>query len=277
MKNVDIIYANLIQKVLTEGELTPNRNGTTYRLMGMKENIRFESTPLVSVRKTAWKNALREMEWFLSGSTWIGDLHPDVKHWWLPWADQDGFIKYNYSKQFRSYADSNAPNHHLDQIDALIKGIKEHPYSRRHVITTWNTAEMLRKDCPLTNCHGTIIQCFVSTSSELHMTMYQRSVDVIVGLPHNWIQYWAFLQWLAYWTLKRIGTFTWIGGDVHIYEEHIELAREIISKAAQCGPTPYLLFAPHLDNPDNDEFKEVNFRLVGEYKPVITTKAKMIV
>src|SRR5690606_12956522 len=114
--------------------------------------VRFTELPLVTIRKTAVKNALREMEWFLSGSSNINDLHPSVRPWWTPWVDKDGEIKNNYSRQFRKYGGT------LDQISTLIEGMKSHPYSTRNLVTTWNSIEMIDPDTPITNCHGTVIQ-----------------------------------------------------------------------------------------------------------------------
>lgn len=213
---IDDIYTGLISDVLTTGDEITTRNATVRRLIHYPVEI--TSTPLVSVRKTAWKNALREWEWFMSGSPDINDLHPSVRPWWTPWADKTGWVNWNYSMQFRRYGDTSG----FDQIAYLIDGIKNHPFSRRNVITTWHTEDMNREDCTITNCHGTVIQAFVRPDDSLHLVTYQRSVDVVCGLPHNWLQYWAFLLWVAHWSWRAVGSLTWIGGDVHVYEEHRE-------------------------------------------------------
>ena len=137
----------------------------------------FKSTPLVSTRRTAWLNALREWEWFMSGSNDINNLHEKVHHWWQPWADKEGYINYNYSAQFRgamgSALDTRGSPIELDQIKYLQDAIKNHPYSRRSVITTWNAADMTALDCSITNCHGTVIQAFVEPEdNSLHLTIF---------------------------------------------------------------------------------------------------------
>lgn len=268
MKTVDQQYAELIKACLDEGEEITTRNSRVRRVYG--KQVRFESTPLVSVRKTAWKSALREWEWFLSGSDNIQDLHPSVHKWWEPWAADDGRIKFNYSHQLRHYAGR------YDQVASFVYGIKHHPFSRRNVLTTWNPEEMSDPACPITNCHNTVTQAFVDQGGRLSLVTYQRSADVICGLPANWIQMAAFQLWLvSEASLGGIGSLTWIGGDIHLYEDHFELAREIVSVADSCPPTPILVHTTKF--PPDGRFKAEDFKLEGEYKPVLDRTAKMIV
>lgn len=270
---IDSIYAGLIDNILTNGETIKTRNSVCKRLHSIAYS--FSQTPLVSIRKTAWKNALREWEWFMSGSCHVDDLPESVRNWWKPWANEFGLVRYNYSEQF--LGSMGADNREVDQISYLVHGIIKHPYSRRNVITTWNTADMTNTDCKITNCHGTVIQAFVSEDGTLDLTTYQRSADVICGLPHNWIQYWAFLNWLAIRTDKRIGSLNWIGGDIHIYESHIPLARKILDNQYNIvAPIPELHYYISGSDPSWD-FKADDFGLRGDYVPLILDKAEMIV
>ncbi len=201
----------------------------------------------------------------MSGSDSIYDLHEAVQSWWKPWADKEGYVKYNYSYQFR---------YKVDQIGLLIRGICKHPQSRRNVITTWDTGHAHAIDCLITNCHGTVIQAFVGSNNDpksLHLVTYQRSADVVCGLPHNWFQYWAFLIWLAHWTGTNAGTLQWIGGDIHLYEAHYSLAREIIQQWPS-DDAPNLIYKP-----TSEDFKADDFSLDRDYKPKLTTKAEMVV
>jgi thymidylate synthase len=261
----DITYRKLLNSLLFSPTWLPGRNGRTNRLTAYQ--VLFFRTPLIVARRTAWKNALREWEWFMSGSNYIGDLHESVRKWWEPWTNYLGNVQYNYSRQFRFFASKTG---YIDQIKTLIKGIKEHPYSRRNVITTWNTAEMNSPHCPITNCHGTVIQAFVDNFNRLTLVTYQRSVDVICGLPHNWIQYWAFLVWLAHRTGKKPYKLTWIGGDVHLYEKHMDMAKRIIEEDPH--KQPELIYKP-----TSDEFLADDFTLDGEYHPIINESVEMIV
>lgn len=264
--HIDLLYLFLIDDVQRRGDEIKTRNSVCRRIVA--ETQTFTSTPLVSVRKTAWKSALREFEWFMTGSDNIKDLHPSVHSWWQPWASVNGTIEHNYSRQFRHFHGDGGT---VDQIQLLIDGIANHPFSRRNVITTWNTADMVSKNCPITNCHGSIIQAFVNPDRTLHLVTYQRSVDVICGLPHNWIQYWAFLLWLAARTGTTVGTLTWIGGDIHVYDVHRPLVDKM-RNAYVSGETPTLVYTP-----TSLEFKADDFTLDGPYKPALTDRAEMVV
>lgn len=275
MSSADGEYQDLIWLCLKRGEEVNTRNSAVRRRT--VEYVEFTSTPLIGVRKTAWKNALREMEWFLSGSNDINALHESVRSWWEPWADEFGIIPFNYSAQLRSCGERG-----FDQIEYLMDGIRNHPFSRRNVITTWHTEDMANPLNPITNCHGTVIQAFVRSSPTagaegqngvLDLFTYQRSVDVICGLPHNWIQYWALLQWLAHRTGKKVGKLMWTGGDIHVYEAHSELAGKIESVLpGDLPPTPDLVYTP-----TSGEFRADDFTLSGIYTPVLTDRAEMIV
>lgn len=270
----DNVYADIINHILNKGEDTQTRNSEVKRMYDL-DQISFSMTPLISVRKTAWKNALREWEWFMSGSSNINDLHPAVHNWWKPWANESGIVLFNYSEQFRHFTHVDPGTGYVDmfdQIQYLIEGIKNHPYSRRNAITTWNTPEMCYKETPITNCHGTIIQAFVDKNNYLHLKTYQRSVDVIVGLPHNWIQYWAFLMWLAHRGGRKVGSLIWIGGDVHIYKQHFELADKIIKSASLVEDNLDLVYKP-----SSEEFRADDFSLSSEYKPILEERAEMVV
>lgn len=263
---VDNEYTSIICKSLN-GEEVNTRNSVCYRTTVHKSI--FTETPLISVRKTAWKTALREWEWFMAGDSNIADLHESVHPWWKPWIDAGGFVKNNYSEQFRDFRGREGS---VDQIALLIDGIKNHPYSRRNVITTWNTADMASSRTPITNCHGTIIQAFISSGNELEIVTYQRSVDVICGLPHNWLQYWAFLLWLSHKTGMTPHKLVWIGGDVHVYKEHLDLANKLRESSDLCCRTPVLLY-----NPTSEDFKADDFVLSIKYDPIVLDTATMVV
>ena len=134
---------------------------------------------------------------------------------------------------------------------------------------------MAEADCPITNCHGTVIQFFVKDNS-LSMVMYQRSCDMVCGVPHNWVQYWAMLVWFARRTGLSVGDFTWIGGDVHVYEEHFDLARRICEAAGRSIDD--LIDIDLIYKPRNvDKFKADDFALSAAYEPVLEDKAELVV
>ena len=269
----DLQYTGLIRDILTTGDPVSGRNGGTRRVIG--RSFVFDSFPLISVRRTAWKNALREWEWFMSGSNRLADLHSSVQKWWQPWADPDGHVWHNYSRQFRAVRGHvGGMGFEEDQLEVFVEGLKEHPHGRRHVLTTWNPVDMHSPKCKITSCHGTVIQAFVSSVGTLSLFTYHRSVDVIVGMPHNWVQYWAFLVWLAARLQRKPGWLEWVGGDCHIYDAHADLAGRIAGANLGGIETPHLLYTPE---GSVDEFRADDWTLVGNYRPIIDERAEMVV
>jgi thymidylate synthase len=267
--SVDAVYQNLIRRLLTSGERVRTRNGNCRRLLW--ERLTFSATPLIALRRTAWRNCLREWEWFMSGSSFIQELHPTVRHWWQPWADDNGEVLFNYSHQLRAFQGNRRQ---IDQVGFLLQGVREHPFSRRNCATTWNAAEMADPDCPITNCHGSWIQLAVDTENRLHLRTFQRSVDVVCGLPHNWLQYWGFLLWLAHHGGRQVGSLVWEGGDNHLYQQHEELACRLLAvDLKELSPTPALVY----DREANENFRADDFSLSAVYAPVLEDRAEMVV
>lgn len=280
----NVLFSELVKTILTEGVEVGTRNSVTKRIIGQR--IQFDTCPLVTVRRTAWKNALREMEWFLSGSTRLCDLHPAVQKWWLPWANPEGVVPFNYSHQFRNYGgqdfgkESDKPG--LDQIEWLLGAVRDHPFSRRNLITTWNTRDMIDPANPITNCHGTIIHVFGRLVSSdpydydkppiIDLLMVQRSCDTILGVPHNWIQYWAFLLWLARRTGHKPGSLIWFGDDVHVYQSHEPVAKRIVDVGGAYMDWPSMIY-----NPTSADFKADDFSIDDDYPPAVLDKVEMIV
>ena len=258
--------------ILNCTEKIEGRNGITYRSEVPNMAV-FSSAPYITCRPVAWKNALREWEWFMSGSTQIKELHDSVKHWWDPFA-KNGELYNGYGEQFRSFNgwdwdDSDAIK--IDQILNVINLIKTKPTSRRIVLSVWNSAEMTKASLPC--CHNTATQFLVRNDGTLDLQTYQRSCDVMLGLPHNWIQMWAFLQWIAHLTDKKVGKLIWFGGDVHIYEEHYKIAQKVASYDLDfCAESPSLIYTS-----SNINFKADDFKLSNTITPKSKDKLKMII
>lgn len=220
----DFTYAQLLLNVQENGDLMLGRNGLCSSRIDIP-GIKFTDTPLVTVRKTAWKKAIQEMEWFMSGSEICSS---ELLSWWRAQLNQEGAYRNGYSKQFRLFGGF------FDQVHSILEGLKGHPNSRRLVFTAWNPSEMSsitevngNPNTP-TTCHTTILQFFVR-SGKLCATSYQRSADLLLGVPHNWIQSWALLQWFAYHSNLAVGHLLWLFGDAHIYQQpsHLETVQAI--------------------------------------------------
>lgn len=165
---------------------------------------------------------------------------------------------------------------YVDQVQCLLDGVRNHPSSRRNCITSWNPGHVASGLMSPTNCHSSIIQTFVSPDNVLDLTTYQRSVDLICGFPHNILQMYGFLLWLAYHGKRKVGTLTWIGGDIHLYDQHEELANKIINTSLpENYVTPSLVYSPP-DN-SNEDFKADHFHLDGDYRPILTDRAEMVI
>ena len=272
MSHIDKEYKKLIQSTLA-GTETDSRNGPIYVSTGNQIKLSKLDFPVVSLRKTAWKLALREMEWFLSGSTNINDLHESVHHWWEPWADAKGKIKHSYGAQFSRPGPGG-----YTQLEAFILRLKNTPFSRRNLMTTWNSLDMA--SAPIANCHGTVIQAIFkgtleSNSKGFELLMFQRSADVILGVPHNLVQYHALGQYLQHRTGHNFLGLTWVGGNCHLYKDHHEVARKInVFPPEEIRQVCALSYT----KPDHTDFRADDFMITRDtYRPIFTDKPKMVV
>lgn len=276
MTKIDKIYRKLIKKIQKDGELIPSRNGLTRRHFSLP-TVKFCSTPLVTLRKTATMKALEEMEWFLSGNS---KCPISLYDWWRNQLSPDGHYFCGYGSQLIHYPNDNCNG--FNQIKALIDGLTNHPFSRRHVITTWNPADMANitkinsNEKTPTTCHTTIAQFFISKNGGLSMHSYQRSADMLLGVPHNWIQSWALLLWLATQIDSYVNTMLWTFGDAHIYQEksHLEVANIIIAnKVRVYDCPPKLSYTAKAGKP----FNIADFELLGEpHDPITTIRPRLL-
>jgi len=216
----DYAYAKLIAQVLSADNKIQTRNHETYCLFNPRITAQeFTEFPLVTLRNTAAMKSLAEMAWFISGELKCPE---NLLDWWKGQLCPNGNLYFSYGWQFRQAPDSNGAD--CDQWFYLIETLKQHKNSRRAVISLWNTGDMLNicdeNDNPNTptNCHGTVIQANI-TKGKLNLEVYQRSADLLLGVPHNWTQYWAMLTFLAYHCEVEIGSLFWTFGDLHIYNE----------------------------------------------------------
>lgn len=275
--SVDQVYQNLLSLVYREGDLIETRNGLVRSHCSVPQMI-FERTPLVTVRKTAWKMALREMEWFMSG-----DVHcPDeLLPWWKDQLCADGSYRGGYSIQYRQ----SGSNKRFDQIKYLMDGLRSNPNSRRLVLTTWNPIDMVNitelnnnEACP-TCCHSTIIQLFVR-NNRLNMTSYQRSADLLLGLPHNLIQSWALLLFFAHHSNLEVGHLRWIFGDAHCYchETHSNTVEAILKCSTRnLDKSPTLCYNTHVKTTGVPVFKASDFTMDGSIpEPMVFSKPKLL-
>jgi len=231
-------YLELISDILENGKpeksfVRPDRTGVgTYSVFGRQLRFNLEAGfPLITTKKLHMRSIVHELLWFLMGETNIAYLKENKVRIWDEWADQNGELGPIYGKQWRSW---EGPNGTIDQISRLIDGIKKNPMSRRHVVVSFNPADLPEIAPPA--CH-TLFQFYVSDDGKLSLQLYQRSADLMLGVPFNIASYSMFLRMVAQVCDLKPYEFVHAFGDVHIYSNHIEGAKEQLMREPLPLPT----------------------------------------
>ncbi|CAL4324389.1 Thymidylate synthase [Buchnera aphidicola (Neophyllaphis podocarpi)] len=261
-------YIKLLKKIIKHGKNKDDRTGIgTKSIFGyqMKFNLK-EGLPILTTKKCHIPSIIHELLWFLSGDTNIKYLQKNKISIWNEWADKNGNLGPIYGKQWRKWTNNEGKN--IDQIANIIKEIKHNPNSRRIIVSSWNVGEIDKMLLP--PCH--IIFQFYVINRKLSCQVYQRSCDVFLGLPFNITSYSILLSMIAQQCNLNIGKFIWTGGDVHLYKNHINLAKIQISR------TPSKLPELIINKKPSSIFKYNfnNFEIKG-YKPQSTIKAKVAI
>ncbi len=227
-------YLDLLSQILEHGTGKSDRTGTgTLALFGhqMRFDLR-ESFPLLTTKKLHLKSIVHELIWFLSGSTNVAYLREHGVRIWDEWADPSGELGPVYGHQWRAWPGRDGGE--IDQIARLVEGIRENPDSRRHIVSAWNPADLDRMALP--PCHA-LFQFYVARG-ELSCQLYQRSADVFLGVPFNIASYALLCAMVAQVTGLKPGDFVHTFGDVHLYLNHLDQAREQLTRAPR--PLPRL-------------------------------------
>ncbi|MDK1326921.1 MULTISPECIES: thymidylate synthase [unclassified Arthrobacter] len=224
-------YEDLLRDVMANGTQKSDRTGTGTRSVFGRQ-MRFdlsESFPLITTKRVHFKSVALELLWFLRGDSNVRWLQERGVSIWDEWADDDGELGPVYGVQWRSWPTPDGG--HIDQIAKLVEGIRKNPDSRRHIVTAWNPAEV--ENMALPPCHA-LFQFYVA-DGKLSCQLYQRSADTFLGVPFNIASYALLTMMVAQQTGLEPGEFVWSGGDVHIYDNHVEQVREQLSRE----PFPY--------------------------------------
>ena len=233
-------YLNLLQKILDEGEVKEDRTGTgTRSFFGhqMRFNLN-DGFPLLTTKKIFFKGVVHELLWFLNGSTDNNELKDNGVHIWDEWEDESGYLGPIYGYQWRQWLDQNS-GESIDQIQNVIDQLRNNPSSRRIIVSAWNVADLpdesispqdnvKNNKMALAPCHA-LFQFFVSQGA-LSCQLYQRSCDTFLGLGFNIASYSLLTHMLAQQCDLNVGDFIWTGGDVHLYLNHMEQAKEQLSR-----------------------------------------------
>lgn len=266
-------YHDLITKILTEGIDSSDRTGVGTRSI-FGHQMQFDLTqgfPLLTTKRTPFKNMVDELQWMLSGSTDVNDLPKRTQHWWKPWAYEDGGLGRTYGAQFR-----RAETHmfEVDQLKEVINSIKTDPNSRRHIIVLWDAYDS--RHCALSPCHGNHIQFYVR-NGKLSCSTLQRSADVFIGLPINIAFYALLTHLIAEECNLEVDKLIYNINDAHIYLNHIDQCKELLTREEY--PLPKVSVDLHnsslLDTIDAEALHMVV--LLSEYKSHPAIKASVAV
>ncbi|HEX8971333.1 thymidylate synthase [Oryzihumus sp.] len=261
-------YLDLLDHVLTHGTPKGDRTGTgTLSVFG--HQMRFdlsEGFPAVTTKRLHLKSVVGELLWFLRGSTNVRWLQEQGVSIWDEWADDQGELGPVYGYQWRSWPTPDG--RHVDQVAAVIESIRTNPDSRRHIVSAWNVSDLEQMALP--PCH-TLFQFYVA-DGRLSCQLYQRSGDIFLGVPFNIASYALLTHMVAQVCELEVGDFVHTLGDAHLYTNHVDQAREQLSREPRALPTLRL-------NPDRkgiDEFEMGDVELVG-YDPHPAIKAPIAV
>ena len=272
-------YLDLLRRVWDQGDERIDRTGIgTRSLFGatMRFSLADDAIPLLTTKRVAWKTAAREMLWFLSGSTNIRPLVADKVHIWTDWplaryraetgedVDRDAFeariladddfaaawgdLGPVYGKQWVDwpvYEAADAPGLYrkgpgINQIAALVDGLRANPASRRHIFTGWNVAELDRMALP--PCHMTYQ--FHVAGGRLSGMLWQRSCDLGLGFAFNIFSAALLIRMLAQQCDLEAGELVWSGADCHVYLNHAHLVTEQLARVPAGAPKLHLLRRP---------------------------------
>lgn len=248
-------YLDLMRHVRENGTLKADRTGTgTYSVFG--HQMRFDLSagfPLVTTKKVFLKGIIHELLWFLAGSTNISYLTDHNVHIWDEWADEHGELGPVYGSQWRSWPGPDGGT--IDQIEAVVEGIRTNPDSRRHIVSAWNVAEVNHMALP--PCH-TLFQFYVA-DGKLSCQLYQRSADIFLGVPFNIASYALLTMMIAQVCDLALGDFVHTMGDAHLYTNHLEQTDLQLSRSPL--PLPQMSLNP--DVKDIFGFVYEDFELTG--------------
>ena len=261
-------YHDLLRLVLEHGKPRGDRTGTgTLSIFGAQARFDLrENFPLLTTKKLHLKSIIYELLWFLRGDTNVRYLNEHGVTIWDEWANEDGNLGRVYGAQWRDWRGENGVR--VDQIDKVISEMKRNPQSRRLIVNAWNAAEIDKMALP--PCH--VLFQFYVQNGELSCQLYQRSADLFLGVPFNIASYALLTLMVAQVVDLRPGDFVHTFGDLHLYQNHLEQAREQLARDYRS--LPRMKLDPAVK--DIHDFKFEDFALV-DYDPHPAIKAPIAV
>lgn len=255
-------YLNIVKTILEKGELKHNRTGVdTIAIAGaMFEHNMEKGFPMLTTKKVPFKVVATELEFFIKGLTdkqWLKDKNC---HIWDEWAsplkvayghDEEtkkkmfeerdlgpiyGFQWRHFNADYKNF-DSDYTNQGVDQLKNLVEKLKTDPNDRRMIVSAWNPIKL--KEMALPPCHYSFQITVIN--GKLNLLWNQRSVDTMLGLPFNITSYALLLHLLAKESGLKEGKLVGFLADTHIYENHIEGAKEQLTRDPNIYPLPQII------------------------------------
>lgn len=266
-------YKKLLAEVLTEGKVKTDRTGTgTFSVFGRQFRHDLSTGfPLLTTKSVHFKSVVGELLWFLAGrapdglnSLYLKEVYGVTI--WDEWGDEFGNLGPIYGVQWRSW--STYTGGEIDQLKDVIEEIKSAPDSRRMMVSAWNVAQL--NSMALPPCH--VGFQFNVSDGKLSCHMYQRSADIFLGVPFNIASYALLTHMVAQVTDLEVGDLIISFGDLHLYQNHIVQARQLLDRAPK--QLPLLALNPSVT--DIDDFKPDDIWLLG-YNPHPKIKAEVAV
>jgi thymidylate synthase len=253
---IDTQYEDLLRRVLDTGAPKSDRTGTgTVSLFG--ERLRYDLSrgfPLVTTKKVHFRSLAYELLWFLRGDGNVRWLQERGVTIWDEWAADDGSLGPVYGVQWRSWPTPDGRS--VDQIAAVLDTLRSDPDSRRMIVSAWNVGAL--PEMALAPCHA-LFQFHVA-DGRLSCQLYQRSADLFLGVPFNIASYALLTHMVAQQVGLEPGDFIWVGGDCHIYSNHVDQVREQLSREVLPFPRLTIDKAPSLFDYDYADFHLDDYR-----------------
>ncbi|WP_250006120.1 thymidylate synthase [Actinoplanes sp. M2I2] len=253
---VDTQYEDLLRRVLNTGTPKSDRTGTgTVSLFG--ERLRYDLSagfPLITTKRVHFKSVAVELLWFLRGESNVSWLREQGVTIWDEWASPAGELGPVYGVQWRSWPTPDGG--HVDQISGILDTLRRDPDSRRMIVSAWNVSDL--PEMALAPCHA-MFQFYVA-DGRLSCQLYQRSADLFLGVPFNIASYALLTRMVADQVGLVPGDFIWVGGDCHIYNNHVEQVQEQLSREAYEFPRLEIAPAASLFDYKYEDFSVVDYK-----------------
>ena len=261
-------YLELLDHVLTNGTDRSDRTGTgTLSVFGAQLRFSLNPTfPLLTTKKLHLRSIIYELLWFLKGDTNIKYLNDNKVSIWDEWADEDGNLGRVYGAQWTDWTNSQGES--LNQISQVVDSLKNNPNSRRHIVCAWNPGEINQMALP--PCHA-LFQFYVA-NGKLSCQLYQRSADLFLGVPFNIASYALLTQMIAQVCDLEAHEFVHTFGDLHLYKNHLDQAKEQLSRTPRAQPT--MRINPEVKNLNDFVYEDFSLE---NYDPHPTIKAPISV